>query len=200
MDPSLVNQPSETHPPMMPGAVPPPHTVWPTVLGIIAIIMGSMGALQGVVALIMPLFADQFRKFGSMSGGGAVEFDMFAGVDEYGAWLTLSSVLTMVVGLLLILGGAMLAKRKRIAGSVILTWAAVKIMLVVGSTLLGFLINRAQMESLTLSPNAPPQMMSMMDAMAYVSIVLGLCWGWVLPIFMIAWFVRPTIRGEMSTW
>jgi len=36
--------------------------------------------------------------------------------------------------------------------------------------------------------------------MSVVGAVIGIAWGWCLPIFMIIWFMRPKVRRDIATW
>src|SRR5688500_15852593 len=118
MDQPPITDPPILHPPMMPGAVAAPRSSWPTVLGVIAIVFGALGALQGVVGLLAPLLVGPFRSFVASNSPQGAAGDPFAGWDQYQTELIISALLTVVAGTLLVFGSILLVMRKPLARGV----------------------------------------------------------------------------------
>jgi hypothetical protein len=113
----------ETAPPPL---AKPPAAVWPTSIGIIAIVFGIGGLFQGVMApLSLFLTRQQMETFVKQ---GADQ----ARVDEYLAQLTSQSFISLgifvVLGLILLTGGILLMKQRRIASPLLQTWGILKIL------------------------------------------------------------------------
>jgi hypothetical protein len=202
MDPSI-SDPPILHPPMMPGAVAAPRSAWPSVIGVIAIVFGALGALQGVVGLLAPMFVGRFRAFAASNSPQGATGDPFAGWDQHQTELIVSALLTLGAGTLLLVGSILLVMRKRASRGVLLLWAAIKMAVVVFGAWLGYVMNQAQFAAMQQSGSGPlagAGMGGMLDAMSAAGAVIGVLWGWALPIFMLIWFMRAKVRNELATW
>ena len=202
MDP-LNTDPPVLHPPLIPGAVAASRSSWPTVIGVIAIVFGALGALQGVVGLLTPLLVGRFRAFTASNSPPGVAADPFAGWDQHQTQLIISALLTLGAGTLLLVGSILLVMRRRAARGMLLTWAAIKTAVVVYAAWLGYVINQAQfaaMQQYGSGPLAGPGMGGILGAMSAAGAVIGVLWGWALPIFLLFWFMRARVRNELATW
>ena len=197
MDEQPLSNPPAMHPPMMPGINAAPRSVWPSVLGIVAMVFGVLGTLQGGLGLLAPIFLGRFRTFVSSTAQGA---DPLAGFDQHKTEMTISALLTIAAGTWLVAGAILLVQRMRAARIVLLSWAAIKMGVVVFGAWLGYIMNQAQFAAMQQSGTVPPGMTGMMGVMSAVGAVIGIAWGWCLPIFMIIWFMRPKVRRDIATW
>lgn len=187
--------PIQLHPPLSPGTVPQARTVWPTVLGVLAIIFGSLGFLQGILSLIGPLIVSHLPNMTAQSG-----FDPFAGMADWRGWLLIIALLTSLAGATLLIGGLLLLSRRAQSRNIILGWSVGKMLLAVFSSYVGYRIQQAQFASMAQSGNNMAGMQSFMSIFGVVGVFIGVIWAWALPVFMIVWFVRRPVRLELRTW
>ena len=79
---------------------------------------------------------------------------------------------------------------------------------VVVNSVVGYLIQIAQaeamQEAIANDPNVPAglsaMMGSMMQAFGVFGVLIGVLWGWALPVFLFIWFSRKKIRTETAGW
>jgi hypothetical protein len=191
-------------PPMTPQSAPPPaqmaapparQTVWPMVIGIIAIILGALGTLGGCVGVAFTPFLGMVEKF--VPPGQAPQFQ---GMAEMVPALMIASFAGLLVSVLLLLAGSGLVSRKPWSMAASLAWAVVKMIFVVANAYIGYEVNQAQFEAMRADPNVPAPLMALIQAGSGFGVLVGIAWGWVFPIFMLVWFSRPKIRREVRAW
>lgn len=199
--------PSPLPPP--PPSAKPPGSVWPVTLGVISLIFGIGGLLQGLLSpLSLFLTRQQMQTFVDQ---GAEQ----AKVDEYLAKLTQMSYVTLavygVLALLLIAGGILLLKRKRLSSPLLQTWAVLKIL---GGGFLMFrmvALTRLQM-SILMEPTmktaskgtagaADMEMFREITGWAtWIGMGFGFLWLAILPVFFIIWFNRRKVVDQIKAW
>ncbi|MHC4718295.1 MAG: hypothetical protein ACYS5V_15090, partial [Planctomycetota bacterium] len=158
----------------------PDGPVWPSVLGVLSMVMGATALLYSVVELVIVVL--QIRR---------------ASADEE-AWDMAWSVVwaaAALVPVLLVISGWLLVRRRRRAMVCALGYAILACLFVVAMT--AFPVFRC----LQLYSQRGQGPMTAGD----VSVLIG---TWVLrgvlslvfPIFLIAWFARPTVRAQIAPW
>jgi len=183
-----------------PGAAP---RQWPTVVGVICLVLGVLGLLQGACGLVgnlvIPLFMDHMPK-----GAGGTTSAM---TTQFQPYLLSVAAVALMLSSLLTTGGIALTKRKRWASAVLLHWSWLRMLVVVAALVLNYLVMQQQFAQAMEQASAnnptvamPPWFSSMMSAIGSVGIAWGLAWGWALPIFCLIWFNRARIRAEVSEW
>ncbi len=192
--------PTPMTPPTDAEAIPPRKSTWPMVIGIIGTILGSMAALGGCFGLVSSLFLDQFMSL--VPQGEAAE--MTSALDGLKPALIISGALTMVLAIVLLIGGIGLLRRRAWGRSTCLTWAGLKMVLVVCNSVLSYMVQQAQFQAMAEDPNMagsmPGFLPALMQAMGAVGLIFSLVWGWALPIFMLIWFSRRKIKAEVAQW
>ncbi len=187
-------------PPTQPGMrQPTPRSSWPTVLGVIAIVYGALATLSHGCGLMSSLMAEQWQRMMPQPEQAAE-----AQIDLTRRWLWFSvpnSLLLVALAVMLIVVGAGLARRRARAVVLAKVWAVVKMIVALGAAIFTYLVMQ---ESLGLQqevdPNATALPPGVVEVMAPLTAVLTLLWGWLLPIFLLIWFARPSIREEVSGW
>lgn len=197
-------EPRETpaHPPI----APPPVIAadpsdapsnWPKVLGIIAIIIGSFGVMQGSSGLMFPVILDSIEIVMSRSGGP----DIVASLREWQDWILTGSMLGAGIAALLLAVGIGLLMRRPWSIRFGYVWATVKIIFVLANSIVSYFI---QLEVFNVMANLgtalPPGFIGLFEIMAVLGTAIAIVWGWALPVIMIVWFLRPRIRAEVSAW
>jgi hypothetical protein len=151
------------------------------VLGVIAIVFGSLGILGGILGAVMLLVAGD-QVSGHMGGAAGIA----------------NQVLGFALSVLLLAAGIGLAARRRWAPPAMLIWAVLAIVAALFGTIIGYQVQQEQMEELQNqgAGAAPAWISSTMP----LFMLLGMLWALALPVFMLIWLRRPVIRAETATW
>ena len=181
-------------PPTQPGTIASPQRPanWPTAIGTIAIVFGTLGTLGGLLGALSPVTIAIFSEF--MLPGQE------EGLQQTMAWSVAYGIGGMIIAILLLIAGIRLRSRRRQAVVLIRTWAIVKILLSVGGTVIGYQSVQLQMEAIQNDPSSPIMNTGIMGTFGMVGMVVGLLWAFVLPVFMLAWFARKKIKSETESW
>ncbi len=190
-------------PPSDPAEVPPSPSTWPTVIGVIAIVLGGLGALFGCLGAFSPLFMGMMQSIvpeGQVTG--------LEGMMDWAVWLVALAVVSMLIAVLLLVAGIGITKRRAWGPKVALVWAGLKMIFVVVNSVIGYLVQIAQFEAMQEAmandQNMPAGMGafmgSLMQAFGIFGLLIGVLWGWALPVFLFIWFARKKIRTETAGW
>ncbi len=190
-------------PPVDPGEIPHPPSAWPMVIGVIAIIFGSLAILQGCVGAVSSLFMSSLSAIVP-----AEQAAVYDAMEDLKPWMIMGAVLTLALGILQLVAGIGLVRRRSWSPTACMVWAGIKMMFVVGNTILADMAQQAQFEAMQemmqQDPNMPAGASAMMDSFMQVfgvfAIVVGILWGWALPIFLLSWFSRSKIKAEVAGW
>ncbi|MEI6878761.1 MAG: hypothetical protein WCL33_06980 [Planctomycetota bacterium] len=190
-------------PPTFTAAIQTTH--WPKTLGIISIVFGSFGAMAGFCGVIgsaaLGPISEAMAKFMPAGKNGPSPADTFEALQKMQGWMIANSVLTTLVAILLIVGGAKLMKRQAQSQMMLLSWAALKILLAVIASVLGYFSLQDQMAAVEKSGTATPAMsQSATQLMGLFSMGFGFLWAIAGAVFIIIWFKREKIRSEVSSW
>ena len=208
---------SSVHPPLDPTWLPPAprQSVWPTVIGIITIIVGVVGIVQyGLCAPIglgmVGALGGVFERLGQSQPGTGMELQA-AQFDAMAVYLVPNFVVTCtaaILAIMLLVGGIGLVRRRTWSPRTLVLWGILRIFQAAPYAMVGYLANTAMfqaMEDAAVSgPPGPGQMFpgffAIMHALGMAGMVVQLLWFWALPVFVLIWFSRPKIRREVSTW
>ena len=185
-------------PPVQPIGVPAPArpSTWPTAVGIVAIVFGVLGTLGACSSAMAPALMNLLKD--------NVPPQQMQGMEAMGEWrgyMLALAVPTLVLALMLLALGVGILKRSRRAAKGVWAWAALKIILVVFSAYLGYMMQQAQFEAMRQAPagpGGPPP--GFVDFFSRASLAFGIIWGWALPVFLLVWFNRRKIRTEVAQW
>lgn len=192
-----LNLPSQgPTPPTQPGGLPPlsQPSAWPTVIGIIAIIVGAGGALMAVWGVASLFLMDRMRT--------AVPTSQMAQAmpgPEWRVWTGAASVLSFGAAVFLLGAGIGILQHRRWAPRASIAWAITKMIIVVGSAAVGYMTMQGQMEAVVASTPAPMPS-GFASGIAAASMCFAVVWGWALPVFVLIWFSRGKIKAEVATW
>ncbi len=174
---------------------------WPTVIGIIAIVLGAGGVLGGLWGILTPFVMGRFK--GLAAAGGP---DIFAGITRWGPWLSVLSGVSALVAGMLLLGGIGMAKRRGWSGRMLVAWAIAKVLFAIPMVIVTALMQRDQMSAAfsSMGKNSTPPPPGLVGAMSsgimVVTVVLSLAWYWAFPLFVLIWLARRPHRALMATW
>lgn len=179
--------------------LPPEPPVWPKVIGIIAIVWGSIGLGCGLcgasqVAITLVAQPRSGATFQSAPSSPAAFISVLLGV---------------LISILLLIAGVMLVRRQPIARSMFLIYGVLSIL----SNIMGLVISLtiaipdmlAQMKSQSETITDPQmqlqtkQMLQMLEAFMPISIIVSTAIGMLWPLFCLVWFGLVKRRsGDMG--
>jgi len=162
--------------------------VWPTTIGVIGMVFGA-----GAILLTLGGTAISLVMLKAANAPPAPQFS-----DRWMPWSLASLFVTCAVAILILIAGIGIAKRRPWGPRAAKVWAVVKIIFVVASTVYGYQMQKATVEAMQqsspASPVPDPQML------LGFGMCVGLVWGWALPVFLLIWFGRASVKEEISKW
>jgi hypothetical protein len=184
-------------PPTQPGAIPEPArgSVWPTVIGVIAIVLGVFSAIGALWGMVSPHIMGAFVS--RMPGQSASAMQGF--LDRFFVWMIVSQVITLLLAVWLLIGGVAMTVRRTWAANACRGWAVAKGLFVVVQQYFVIQIVEYQFQAMKMS-GAPAMAGNLQTITTVSSVVFGLLWGLALPVFMLIWFSRRRIKQEMRSW
>lgn len=192
----------ETPPPLPSHITATPGSGWPKILGIITLVFGTLGSLGGLVSFLNPIFLrKQMESFVEL---GADAADVAAYIDKMVTYQTTLAVLTSTAGVLLLVGGLALIKKRPVAVRLLLVWGVYKIGNGIYSTIQGIPMAREQMEIMqsanAFGSDAGEAIGQFTSIATSVGLIVNLIWVMVLPVFLFVWFSRAKIREQVKSW
>ena len=167
-------------------------------IGTIAIVFGILGALGGCLGLVMgPVMKALFEVMPTQQAAG------MSWMSEWQWWMLTGSLLGLTLGVLLLVGGLGLQSRRGWGRRVCLGWAGLKVLLVVVNAIIQFQMALDQAEAMKNDPNVqamPAQFAIIMESFGMIGVIVGVIWGWALPVFLLVWLSRRKIRAEVQSW
>ena len=111
-------------------------------------------------------------------------------------WGGIGGLLSVVAGAALLVAGVGLMMRRPWSVTLTKVWAIAKMIIVTVGAILGSVIMQETMM------DADPTMASTSGAGARVMIfvVVGIAWGWTLPVIALVWMSRARIKSEVAQW
>ena|GEM_PF-5069268 len=193
-------------PPVNPGTFQPNSSKWPKTIGILAIVMALIGLTGGLFRLLSAVLQKvQLENLVKMKLADATAVHSFIA-----QWIPLQTGFGVVMGaiaILLLLGGILLLKRRKVSVTIIRVWA---IAYLIGGFY--FLIRSLPLVSRQMELVMTPAMQGKGDALqmrplmegvaigAKIGVGLALVWVLVCSLFFLIWFGRRRIREETKTW
>lgn len=186
--------PGHETPPTTPGDLRDRPTTWPTAIGVVGIVLASLGILGGVWSVVGWVFNNAFM--GAMGG----QMEEFHRAQRHFMPLAMtSSVLNTLVAALLLVGSVALLKRRPRARPLLLGWAGIRLIVAAFAAVVTILMQRAMFEAMMESSSTTPPA-GMTNLIAAVTAVFTILWGWTPAVFVLVWMNRRSIRSEVATW
>ena len=113
--------------------MPSKPSSWPTVLGILGIILASIGLLGGFCGLLGGLFMSSLLDMIASSMPEDQRAEMLASMPE-GGYMLVEGIAGLALGLMLLVGSIRLVKRRDTCRGLLNTWAMVSIIYLIAST------------------------------------------------------------------
>ena len=121
------------------------------------------------------------------AGAIAPQFHLAARVTR---WLSAAAAVLLMVA------GTGVIRRRWWGRQLIWVWAVAKIFIALLAALVGYLM----FDYMTRDTPLPRDGFSLRGLLPLLSVVFGLLWAWVLPVFVFFWFGRQSIRSQVSAW
>lgn len=170
-----------------------PRSVWPKVFGIISIVFGSLGLTCTCGSMVSLVAVQQVVASGQGPAG------MPAGAMGPMWWNVISSTGTVILAGVLLASGIMLVRRQRIGVMGHVWWAIGKIVWVVGTGVIGFLLVTLPMMRGQGAGGAAGTAVPGMG-LGVVFGVFGLALYLAYPITVLVWMNRRVIKHEVADW
>ena len=170
-------------------------------IGVIAIVIGTLGALCWAWGAIGVFFMGMFADFMKNVPGSQGQAEMYRHMEDFKYWTFGVSCFASLLSVCLLTLGIMFLKRHPSTPRLCVIWSILKIPAVVGFAVVGYSNQHAQFEAMANQPGmTAPMMGTMANVMSGVTVAFGLAWGWALPVFFLIWFTRSKIKAETATW
>jgi hypothetical protein len=110
------------------------------------------------------------------------------------------SLLSMLVAVMLLVGGVQLLRRCSSCATLLRAWAGAKLILALLLAGAGWIALASSLEAMQAaqSPGLPSP--AVMRGFGLIGMAITLLWQWALPIFMLIWFSRGSIRASVERW
>ena len=192
-------------PPTLPGQLPVSQQTsahWSKPIGIIATVLGALGILGGGGGLLTPFFMSLMSELmrevvpkGQPTGMEALE-----ALEQWSGWLITCSLLAIVIAAMLLAAGIGMLRHRRWAVRLGIYWATVKILFVVVQAAFNVPMQKEQLAAMGQMPNTPQLSGSFASAMTILTVIIGVAWGWALPVFLLIWFSRRKVKDDIAGW
>ncbi len=199
-------------PPTVPGPIRRARSQWPNVVGVLAIIFGSLGMLMhgcGTAGLYLNLFTSQAMEQlatdipPEQSDILTVQHDVAL---KYIAPATIANVLRFANAVFLLIAGIACNRRQPGTRRLLLIYAIAEMVVMTVAIGIEWAMQQEIMSALAKSLQAqqsggiPPGMMGVMGAFGSIGVIIKLLFCAVWPVFLIIWFNRAAVVKEIATW
>lgn len=190
---------------------------WPSVVGIIGIVLASLGLLAnacGAIYAAIVLISGKVFMGPMGPGASGAEFEklMETATLKHAPVNAVVGLVGVVASAWLLIGSIMLTRRSPRA-AMLRWWALLAIAFVLVATiaqamqqseLMGLMSAAAQKEAQAgSSPSQAAQAAGMMNTVSGFVVILTVLWGigrLIFPVFVLIWMSRATVRDEMAGW
>lgn len=194
------------------GPRPERRAIWPTVLGVLAVIFGSLGLLNavfGLFGILVPgIVKGFFEQQAQQQPGVGLESAVaqMEVIEGYFFANLLVLICSFALSIMLLAGGIALLRRRPSARRTMMGWAVLAMIKTIPSSIVGYLQADASMqvmadEMATSAPGAfPAWMFNIWRGSIVVIIALQVLVCWAGPVFVLIWFSLRFVRNEILTW
>ena len=172
-------------------AAPPQKSKWPTVIGVIAIVLAAFGLPGGVCGMLLPRL---------MSMVPDNDDPALAAMRQTSGPLMVLMLVGMGFSACLLAIGIGLVKRRPWSPTWAIRWSIVYVLFSFVSTIMSYSIQMEQFEAMANQGGNAAAAMQGMRVGGMIGTCFGLAWAWALPVFFLIWFSRAKIKAEVATW
>lgn len=166
--------------------------VWPTVVGVIAIVFGIFGVLGGVWGTVWQalLLADALPPPWNNS--------QIQNNESYNQLTLAMQPVAILVALMLLIGGILLTRRSRAGVRWLVAWSIVKLVYGTAAIVVGLLMQPQMLDAMTASSHGPAPPRGIMSAFMIMGMVIASLWIAALPVFLLIWFTRVGVKADVD--
>ncbi len=188
-------QSTDMAPPSGVGELPPNPSRWPTVIGVISIVLASLGLAGGCCGMVSPFISGFFIDMAADAGQlPAEQIQQMRASQPPAVWVIPASLIGLALATLLLLAGIAILRRRPSGANLCKVWAWINIPWAAISMI----------ASAYLQMRVPQDSQPMGMGFQYVGLAFGICFtllfGLGFPLFMLLWFSRATIKDEEDAW
>jgi hypothetical protein len=179
--------------------MPEKASSWPTVIGVISIVVASLGLLCGCTGFFAPQFYKWAADMAAQSGQSDPMLDIQVRVaEQFQIFFIVLTVLSLASSVWLLVVAINLCRRKRSSRGGYIGWSVYA--LIVMAANLGLQVLMTQSMANALAQEGHGQRVTELWGGASFGLCIGLAFGAALPIFSLIWFSRGKIRNEVFSW
>jgi hypothetical protein len=201
--------------PAPPGAAPPTargelrlrqNESWPTTIGVISIVLGSLGILANLWGIAGIFVARAFSTSSTQSGAGPASVTHFPWSTSMLVAHGVFAGVALCVSVWLLVAGIGLVRRKRWGVKATRGWAWARIATAVVQVGLTYWLQRVQFDAMQTQmaseggPPPPAFFGALGTTFAAVISVLTFAWAIAWPLVCLLWLRRPVIRAQYQRW
>ena len=195
--PPPYQQPPVTAPPPYaapPGGYPPGQygqvekkPAWPTVIGIISLCLAGLGGLMALVNAAMS----------AIGFGQAQQQQIMANMpDWFGTYQIGGNVFSILMYLVLGIGGFLLLTRRRAGRSLHIAYIVMAVLAAIASSIVMISV----MDHISMPGNMPEKARQAFKTIMTVSTFAGVAMMLAYPVFLVIWFARPKVKEHIRSW
>lgn len=185
-------------PPTQRSSVGPPQarSTWPTVLGVLGIVLGILGTLGGLWAAIAPWTLNRWLA-GADPGSAS-----WAVQERWAILNTIFGVVGLAVAVLLLVAGIALVRRRASAMTLWRVWAVAKIVTGTVGIVFSAMMQNETFAAITAGSASATQPAPPVLPAGVPILLMGCSFIFllILPVFALIWFARATVRDEVAGW
>lgn len=182
--------------------VKPPES-WPTVIGVISIIFGSLGVLSNVCGGVFLFLSEPLMSLVPEEQASEMEAQMSSSMP-YPFMQGGLMFIELVVSVLMLVGGIMLLRRRRAAAGLLFGTAWLDLVANTAGAAVGFLVMQAQMKAMQENAEMAQQMPAGIGSLVQGAGGVMMFVQWVFlaiwPVFVLIWFSRSKVRESVAAW
>jgi len=186
-------------PPVEGGALEEKPTKWPTVIGVIGIVLSSLGLICGCTGYftvpLQRMVAGMQPPNAPTSVLSEVQLQI---AEQYQIIMIILTTISLGMSLWLLLGSIALVRRRRSARTTLMAWAVVSILnfaLNICTQILIFQATAAELQQ-----RGEGRFVNQLWVGAAIGGCLGILFGIALQVFTLTWFSRSKIKTETAQW
>ena len=194
-DGSKPAEPPAMAPPSEMGDLVPQRSRWPIAIGVIGILLASLGLFGGCCGALSPLMTNMFK--GMATGGGGMsqeEIDRILASQPPPLWIVPASLLGMAFSTLLLVGCIGLVRRRAGGVNLCKVWAWI----IIPWTFISLAV------AAYFQLRVPADAQQMGAGFQYFGLAAGTCFALstsvAFPMFMLIWFARRSVKDDVATW
>ena len=176
-------------PPSEVGELPPDPSRWPTLIGVVSILLASLGLAAGCCGMASPFLPGFFSDMVPPE-----QIELMRASQPPVLWVISASLIGLAVSTLLLLAAIGILRRRSSGVTLCRVWAWINIPWAAISIIASIYIHL----------QVPQDAQQMSVGLQYVFLAFGICFtllfGLGFPLFLLLWFSRARIKEEVDAW